>query len=244
MFENKTIRLPLTLKADGPEGSVRAVFSRFDVVDKDGDIVLASAFTHGQAVPMTWAHRWDMPVGKGIVLVEADHALFDGGFFMETDAGAEAYRTVKAMGPLQEWSWGFRVTDASFEQRDGEYIRIIKGAQVFEVSPVLVGAGENTYTMGIKGTMPLADQSEAVLAAVRDWAERIKSLAGLRQKEGRAISTARRTQMAGIADQLETAATDLRAVLKETEPPEKGADLSALWMEYQAIVARQNGVPV
>lgn len=149
MNEIKRIQMPLELKAD-QEGMVQAVFSTFDVVDKGGDIVLASAFTHGQQVPMTWAHRWDMPVGKGTILVEPGRAVFDGRFFLETQAGAEAYKTVKAMGDLQDWSWGFRVIDAAYEQRDGEFVRIIKRADVFEVSPVLIGEGENTSTLGIK----------------------------------------------------------------------------------------------
>ena len=46
------------------------------------------------------------------MLVQEKQGVFDGGFFLETDAGLEAYKTVKAMGTLQEWSWGFRVVDA------------------------------------------------------------------------------------------------------------------------------------
>ncbi len=150
----KRFQAPLVLKGEGPEGTVTAVFSTFGVVDKDMDIVEPSAFTPGQQVPMTWAHNWSMPVGRGVILLEQDRALFSGHFFMATQAGQEAYKTVKAMADLQEWSWGFQVLDAAYETRDGVPIRVIKKAQVYEVSPVLVGAGEDTATLAIKTGSP------------------------------------------------------------------------------------------
>lgn len=140
----------LELKEGDQPGAVVACFSTFGIVDKDSDIVLASAFTDGQEVPLTWHHEWNRPVGKGVIRVDADRAVFDGAFFLETQAGMEAYKTVKAMGSLQEYSWGFQVLDSSYESRDGRAVRVIKQAKVYEVSPVLVGAGENTRTLAIK----------------------------------------------------------------------------------------------
>ena len=96
MFETKHIKTPVELKADDT-GAVTAVFSTFSVVDKDGDVVLPTALTNGQAVPMTWSHDWSQPVGRGVVRVEEARALFDGHFFLDTQAGQEAYKTVKAM---------------------------------------------------------------------------------------------------------------------------------------------------
>ncbi len=157
----KRFQAPLSLKAEGPEGTVTAVFSTFGVVDKDMDIVEPSAFTPGQQVPMTWSHNWAMPVGRGVILLEQDRALFSGHFFMDTQAGQEAYKTVKAMSDLQNWSWGFNVLDAAYETRDGVPVRVIKKAQVWEVSPVLVGAGEDTATLAIKTGSP--GESKAVI---------------------------------------------------------------------------------
>lgn len=240
----KALRAPLTLKAAGEPGQVTAVFSTFDVVDADNDIVLATALTHGQAVPMTWAHRWDVPVGKGQIVVQEKQAVFDGGFFLETDAGLEAYKTVKAMGTLQEWSWGFRVLDAGYEQRDEKFIRVIKRAEVFEVSPVLVGAGVGTYTLGIKSGEHsiLADQADAVQAAVSDLASRYKALAGLRAKEGRVLSEANRKRLGTLLEALRTVEADIDELLSSTAAPEKGADVMRLYMEFQNIRARLAGV--
>jgi hypothetical protein len=81
-------------------------------------------------------------------------------FFLDTTAGLDAYRTVKAMGDLQEWSWGFRVTDADYGEMDGATVRYIKGAELYEVSPVLVGANRDTATLAIKAA---AQQAKAAI---------------------------------------------------------------------------------
>lgn len=134
---------------DAPEGSLRAVFSTFDVADRDGDIVRASAFKDGQEVPMVWAHDWSKPVGKGVVRVEKSRAVFDGQFFLGTSWGRDAYESVKQMGSLQEYSWGFRVTETQPNKQIPGYD--ITAAEVFEVSPVLVGANQYTETLAVKG---------------------------------------------------------------------------------------------
>jgi HK97 family phage prohead protease len=144
----------VTVKADldGESiGQIAAVFSTFNTIDSDGDVVRQTAFTDGQEVPMVWAHDWQSPVGKGVIRVQPDRAVFEGAFFMDTFAGEQAYRTVKAMGDLQEWSWGFRILDAEYGEFEGEKVQFINEADVFEVSPVLVGANRETMTLAIKG---------------------------------------------------------------------------------------------
>jgi HK97 family phage prohead protease len=233
--EIKHFRAMLEAKAGAEPGSVQAVFSTFGVVDSDGDIVLATAFTDGQPVPMTWAHQWTLPVGKGAVRVLDNAAMFDGAFFLETDAGAEAYKTVKAMGNLQEWSWGFRVIDAAFEQRDAQLIRVIKAAEVFEVSPVLVGAGVGTYTAAIKGHAVYADEGETVLATVEAFIGRSRSLADLRRKEGRVLSDANRKRLSSLLASLQAVETDIAELLSATEPAPKGVDVERLYIEFQHV---------
>lgn len=233
-MNTKTVRAGLTLKETGEPGAVSAVFSTFGVVDSDNDIVLATALTHGQAVPMTWAHNWAMPVGKGLVQVQPEQAVFEGAFFLDTDAGLEAYKTVKAMGPLQEWSWGFRVVDAGYEQRDEKFVRVIKRADIFEVSPVLVGAGVGTYTLGIKGGSPLTDQVDMALAAMRDLADRYKALAALRAKEGRVLSDANRQRLGSLLEALRTVESDIADLLASTERDDgKSVNVQRLLLEFE-----------
>lgn len=168
MNRTKSVTTPAALKADGSEGSISAVFSTFGVVDGDGDVLVREAFTDGQAVPMVWAHDWQRPVGKGTIRTDPKRAIFDGRFFLDTTAGRDAYLTVKAMGSLQEFSWGFSILDATDEVRDGAPVRIITKAEVFEVSPVLVGSNRETYTLAIKAKRRLSrHQIEAVITTLQ-----------------------------------------------------------------------------
>lgn len=220
MYETKRIRTSLELKAD-ETGQVSAVFCTFNVVDRDGDIVLPSAFTHGQAVPMTWSHDWTQPVGRGVIRVDETRAIFDGHFFMDTQAGQEAYKTTRALAELQQWSWGFQILDSSFETHNGEPVRVIRRAEVFEVSPVLVGAGENTQTLSIKSNLPYADHLDAVVNAASDLAERSRTRVEYRAKEGRTLSQANREKLAALRDALRSLHDEIDTLLAETEPAPK-----------------------
>ena len=135
---------------DASPGALTATFSTFGVVDRDGDITLPSAFTDGQAVPMVWSHDWHRPVGRGTIRVLPDRAVFDGQFFLQTAWGQDAYETVKAMGDLQEYSYGFQIKEAAPGTHDSQPVRVLKSLEVFEVSPVLVGAGVGTGTERLK----------------------------------------------------------------------------------------------
>lgn len=175
MSENFDIKsIDLEIKND-EKGEVAAVFSVFDKIDSDGDIVKAgsikSGFKSGD-VPMVWAHKWDMPIGKGQIEQDDNKATFKGQFFMDTESGREAYNLVKAMGELQQWSFGFKVDDSEYGKfkKDGseeeEDVRFLKGLTVYEVSPVLVGANQETYTMAIKSNTELLEDIADVKAVM------------------------------------------------------------------------------
>jgi len=165
MSEKEVKAIDFELKQEA-EGKVSAVFSVFNSLDSDGDVVLPgsikSGFKSGD-VPMVWAHKWDMPIGKGRIKEDDGKATFDGEFFMDTDSGQEAYKIVKNMGDMQQWSFGYRVNDAerapfkSADSEDEQDARYLKDLTVFEVSPVLVGANQETYTMAIKSNKELLE---------------------------------------------------------------------------------------
>lgn len=166
MPQTKHIEVPVEFK-DGADGSgdVVARFSVFDIVDRDGDILRRSAFTDGQPVPMVWAHQWDQPIGKGVVLVKGDHAEFHGQF-LSTASAQEARTAVREMGALQQWSFAFRITNT----KDNQDIRgrDITGAEVFEVSPVLVGANQETATLAVKSAEPDVKDMSDVMSSMGD----------------------------------------------------------------------------
>jgi HK97 family phage prohead protease len=249
-MDTKQLTTTATLKADdnGEEGTIEAVFSTFGVVDRDGDIVEAGAIQNNVNVPMVWSHDWTKMIGRGVTHTTSERAVYKGKFFLDTEAGADAYRTVKAMGDLMQYSWGFRILEGDWVEKDGDYVRVIKRAELFEVSPVLIGAGLDTGTLGLKHGQPLNEQLDIIENAITDLVARVKSrvdyrLSGNdnRAKEGRALSTANRERLQNIAEALAGASGDLKAILKDTEPA-KSYDADALFWEYQQLLASFNGV--
>lgn len=152
-MEKKIFTSPLNFKdGDGEIGEFTAVFARFNVVDKDGDVTVKGAFTEGQEVRISyWGHRWqDLPVGVGRIHSDEEKAWVEGKFFLNTQTGREHYETVKSLGSLQEWSYGFDILDSETGELDGKSVNFLKKLEVYEVSPVLLGAGIGTGTTAIK----------------------------------------------------------------------------------------------
>jgi len=233
-------------------GEFRARLATLNVVDKDFDVSLPGSFPDGKRIlisayqHMSWYGA--LPVGDGVVGSNAGEAWVDGKFWLDTESGLQTYKVVKNAGDLQEWSYGydvpadgFSVDKADLEQFPGA-VRIIKQQDVFEGSPVLVGAGVNTGTEFIKSIQePYADEAARVLALAKAWLDRSRELAALRAKEGRVLSTANRERLTALADALNGAITDITELLTATEPDDSGkADEAAVdaWLQYEAIKAR------
>ncbi len=153
-MKTKTFQAKMEIKADGQPGEFRAVFSTFNVIDKDGDVTLPGAFKDGAAVRISyWGHRWqDLPVGRGVIHQDQEKAWVDGQFFLDTQAGKETYTVVKNLGELQEWSYGYDPVEWSVGKFEDREVRFLRQLDVPEVSPVMLGAGVDTHTESIKGT--------------------------------------------------------------------------------------------
>lgn len=149
------------LDVDG-EGTFTAKLVAFEVTDHDGDYTLPTAFdhVHGKAVVVCqWGHAWHAPsAGQGKLRVESDGLYLDGRFYLNTDHGRAHYETVKANGPLQEWSYGFDINRASRRTIDGKTVNVLEVVTPFEASPVMLGAGIGTHTVSIKGDSDMAKQ--------------------------------------------------------------------------------------
>lgn len=142
------------LDVDG-EGTFTAKLVTFEQVDHDGDFTVPTAFdhVHGKAIVVCqWGHAWHAPsAGQGKLRVEADGLFIDGTFYLQTRHGRDHYETVKANGPLQEWSYGYDVNRASRRTVDGKTVNVLEVVTPFEASPVMLGAGIGTGTVSIKG---------------------------------------------------------------------------------------------
>jgi len=159
-MKTKTFTAAMEIAADGKPGEFRAVFATFNVVDHDGDVTLPGAFKDGAPVRISyWGHRWqDLPVGRGVIHSDDKRAWVDGQFFLDTQAGKETYTTVKNLGELQQWSYGYDVTGSHEGKFDGQDVRYLEALEVAEVSPVMLGSGIDTRTESIKGLKPYPNE--------------------------------------------------------------------------------------
>lgn len=232
-MERKTFT-GIELKADKP-GHFTARIATLNIVDKDGDVTLPGSFPEGKEILLSaYQHgSWmgGLPVGKAIIREKDNDVLIDGEFNLKTQTGREHYETAKFAPDLQEWSYGFSVLSAEEEAEwEGNKVnRILKELDVFEASQVLLGAGVNTAILAIKNDkQTYTDQAEAVLAAVDELVDRTKSLADLRRKEGRDLSSANQERMGKLLSSLASVTDSLKELLGGTEPEMDEAIMASL----------------
>ena len=161
---------------DAEQGEVTAVVATLGVVDKDGDVLLPGSFPPNASVKMS-AYNHDIvldgaaPVGKGMITVQGDKAIFQGRFFMSTERGREAFHMVKELGADGEWSFGYpravKTQEMTGEWRGKGARRIIAGLQPMEASPVFRGAGMGTGTLAAKAADPILPDPAVVAAEAK-----------------------------------------------------------------------------
>lgn len=272
MKEIKSVQSILT---NDVEGKVEAVFSVFNQIDSDGDVVKAGAIKSGygeKGVAMVWGHDWKDVIGRGQIVQDNDKAVFKGEFIMDTERGRDAYNVVKAMGDLQQWSFGYEVVDSEkgmFQSKDGleQEVRFLNDVKVWEVSPVLVGANQNTYTIGVKefdtnnfssiDTTNDVDDTENGNDIEKDLAEgktfaeevtelrtslvalinRIKDLSAIRLEKDKQLSKESSDLLIDLQLDLEKAYSDLDDIFAIAMPDDKKERISV--DEYNELIANR-----
>ena len=243
-----------------------SVFSVFNEMDSDGDVVMPNSIKSGygdNGVAMVWAHDWKTPIGRGVIEQDGDKATFKGQFIMDTQAGKDAFNTVKAMGDLQQWSFGYEVLDYEngTYQKDSETptdARYLKELNVWEVSPVLVGANQNTFTVGVKedkdkdveakseehtekelSGLTLDEQSDDLLIKLSELLSRFKELTALRLGKEKELSKKSATLIEEVQDALQEAFQDLDTLLTVATPEEmreEEIDDTTLLLETEKVL--------
>ena len=156
----------IEVKGDGDEGLVTARFATSGVKDLDGDVIEKGAIGVQDIQVSQFGHAsWmgGLPVGKGSTREDGDEMLADLKFFMATQHGRDHFETVKALGKLGQWSFGFEIKEErspTEEERQIGIVRILKKLEVFEVSPVLRGAGIDTATIDAKAAAAKKDGAD------------------------------------------------------------------------------------
>ena len=183
---------PIELKEDGDTRYIEAVFSLFETIDSDNDVTKANALRSGYTgnkVPLVWNHDWSKVIGRGVIETDNQKAVFKG-YFLNTEAGKEAYETVKAMQDMQQFSYGFQVmksTKGTHIDSKGEEVpvRVLEDVKVWEVSPVLVGAQQNSFVQALKSGLQTFDDVDTEFEEVKQDEEESKYDKCTYEKDGK-----------------------------------------------------------
>jgi HK97 family phage prohead protease len=183
---------PIELKEDGDTRYIEAVFSLFETIDSDNDVTKANALRSGYTgnkVPLVWNHDWSKVIGRGVIETDNQKAVFKG-YFLNTEAGKEAYETVKAMQDMQQFSYGFQVmksTKGTHIDSKGEEVpvRVLEDVKVWEVSPVLVGAQQNSFVQALKSGLQTFDDVDTEFEEVKQEDEESKYGKCTYEKDGK-----------------------------------------------------------
>ena len=225
------ISRPSEIKFDDDAGTVVAVFATMNVKDSDGDVTLRGFFGT-QNVAIAESHDRAKLVGKGRIFEDRDTAVLEGKYFLETIQGRESYLPAKAMGDLQEWSYGFYIEDGGAKRgiHDGEAVRFLTpkedgspGVRVAEVSTVLVGAGVGTRTASLKSEdrLRFVEQAEQVAKAVEMLVVRATEIVELRNEKDQTMGAEAVAKLIDAKIRIESASTmlgDLVIVEPELNP--------------------------
>lgn len=206
MNKDRIAKRGAELKSLDDSGHGLARIATLSAIDHDKDTYAPGAFgTEGQWAQILGAHNHAMvPLGKARVFERDDEALAELHFNLSTTVGKEWHAALKfdlaaccdGAPAIQEWSYGFHILDAIKETRDGEPVRVLKKLKVFEVSPVVQGAGIGTGTLQVKGRqLPFGDDIDAAIAGVAAVLQRAQEVKALRAQDERQLSAVRLQQL-------------------------------------------------
>ncbi len=231
-------KFTLQKKDVAADGSFKCVFATMGVEDKDGDVTMPGFFGK-QSFVVVPAHDWShVPIAKASCYEDGSQAIAEGKFNLEIESAADWFKAMQfdlnEGEPLMEWSYGFTTLEGGSMpgQLNDRRVRFLQpltggapGCKIYEVSPVLVGAGEKTRTLMAKALgddgKRFCDEAAEVLDAAESLITRGVSLADLRRKDGRELSAVNKERLALIADSFVKAAKDMVALVA---PVEKVAD--------------------
>ncbi|MBY0393260.1 MAG: HK97 family phage prohead protease [Novosphingobium sp.] len=215
----------ITIEKMDEAGTGRARIAQLSAIDKDGDTYAKGAFSWksggGQWVQIIPAHnKQAMPFGKAWLHEEGDWAVADFTLNLDTQAGKDWHAALafdlKTGSPVQEWSFGFQTLKSARVQRGNKSARELQQLDVFEISPVLRGAGVGTGTLGVKSAELKEAAFAPLIGSLAELAEAVTADPAVLSETGRkqlgdihtALGTALAAQPAGVNAADEKALTD------------------------------------
>lgn len=250
-MEIKHKSTPIHFKASGEEGVIEAIVSVFGNVDSYGEAVMPGAFAKSLANKLpkgVWAHEWSDPICTTIEareLMPYDPMLPDsikglGGlyvkmqFYPDIQDSWEAYLKIKN-GLYDEFSIGYSVKN--YQIVDG--IIQLTELDLYEYSPVLIGANRLTALLSVKSALPFSEDLHGMMQDLQRFADRVNDRKEHRLKAGRVFSSANVDALTGIAETLDgisaatkEEATAIRSMI-EAASPQKSASVEMQMLQLQ-----------
>lgn len=250
-IEYKGLNFQRTGFKQSTTGEFQAVVSTFGNIDSYNERIIPGAFTksintyaeQGRRFKVLWSHNIERPIGTAelIEMMPGDERLpeemrANGGLMaygvlaIDTHDGEQASKHLAA-GTFDEFSIGFMVRGDRFGD-DG--IRELTDLDVFEVSPVVVGANRQTGLVSLKGGWgSFDDHTEDIELLISDFVARAQTRVDLREadkKAGRVLSSSNVARLEALAGTLGKARKELLAMLAtaKKEPINKPKQLSSL----------------
>lgn len=155
--------------------------------DSYGDIVARGAFVDSLAKRKTrllWQHDMGEPIGKQISLEEDDKGLFGRWSIVPTDVGTKAHQLLVAE-LVDSLSIGFMTVEAEYRE-DG--VRVLKKADLYEVSLVTIPANANAMVSSFKSDLPIHLLLKQATENVTQTVAQAKAYRERRTSEGRAVT--------------------------------------------------------
>ena len=173
---------PLTIKAAQEDGTFSGYAAVFGNVDLGDDVILPGAFTQAKTTPdgqirIALDHDLRRLVGKAKFAQDTHGLRVDGQLSLGVSYARDAYALMKD-GVLNGLSVGFNIPEggATWEERDGRYVRLISMAELWEFSVVAFGMNPEAVVDTVKA------------ASIRDFEAQLRGL-GYSQREAKALAS-------------------------------------------------------
>tara|TARA_R100001440_G_scaffold7442_2_gene14605 strand:+ start:6271 stop:7323 length:1053 start_codon:yes stop_codon:yes gene_type:complete len=199
---------------DKDYGTFEGYGSVFGNKDLGNDVIKEGAFMQTlkrkkpHQIKLLYQHKTDMPIGVFDEIREDSKGLYvKGRLALQTQAGKEAYELMK-MGALDGLSIGFRVNPKEVEYDRRANKRIIKEAELMEVSLV-------TFPMNPKATIHSVKGEDI---SIREWENGLRDAFNLSRSEAKvgakAVTEAFHQREVGTSAELVDAIKQLTLTLK------------------------------
>lgn len=174
---------PIEIKEAKADGTFTGYAAVFNNVDLGSDVILPGAFksmklTSDGMVRIAMNHNLKQLAGKAKCTQDERGLRVDGQLALGVSYVRDAYELMKA-GVLDGLSVGFDILDggASYEERDGRWVREIGAAELWEFSLVPFGMNPEALVQSVKAA-----------TNIRDFEAQLRGL-GYSQREAKTLAS-------------------------------------------------------